>query len=61
MYLTNEYSEQPFLEFDLDGYDVIGTSKMNPSLPVYVITHGFMESGNKTWVNNYFYLYYQIF
>lgn len=38
--------------FDLNDFDVITSSGIDPNLPVYVISHGYMEAGDRPWVSN---------
>lgn len=49
--MTRDNYEVPLPELDLNDFDVIGTSDINPNVPLYLITHGFMEAGNRPWVS----------
>ncbi|GLV44467.1 uncharacterized protein CBL_10271 [Carabus blaptoides fortunei] len=41
--------EIPFI-FDLDDIDTVQKSEMNVHQPIYVITHGYLEAGNRLWI-----------
>lgn len=51
--MTRSHYEAPLPELDLNEFDVIRSSNINPKLPLYVITHGFMEAGNRPWVSSF--------
>lgn len=37
--------------FDLNDDDPVATSGMDPNLPIYLISHGYMEGGDRPWVS----------
>lgn len=36
--------------FDIYDSDAVKLTGMNPKLPIYIIAHGYLESGYKPWV-----------
>lgn len=54
-YYTRKSPTKPTY-FDLNDFDITKSSGIDPNKPIYIITHGYMESGERPWVRmrNYF-------
>lgn len=47
----NAKQSKPIM-FDIYDSDAVKLTGMNPTLPIYVISHGYLESGYKDWVSS---------
>lgn len=49
-WLYKTYDQEIPFVFNLDDFDTVQKSGMNVHEPIYVITHGYLEAGNRPWI-----------